>query len=367
MNLQVLHRRYGKKEAAIMSGVALLLMLIHHFFGFRSFLRPDVNWLSVFSVGGIEIERIIGAFGKICVSIFAFNSGYVLFTRQREYKSFSQRFHRIIKFLSCYWIICVFFWAYALLVGDNIPTGSDMVYNLLGLRTGPEFAYVNVTFAWYVAFYIFFILVSPLVLKVFSHTSSTLNCGFLILSFILIHYISKYFDPLNFIWPLYISLSGFIVAKYRVFDRLWSRFGDLPVFVSITVLLVLIISRQSILLIDSQIAEWGGVIEPLFVIVLVYSMLSLLNKIGCVRLGLAFSFIGAYSMNLWFLHGIFFSGLRIMQPVLYFPQYSILVFLWGLLLLVPVSWIVSRIQLLLMQKCGLDRFIAKTHVIEKIK
>lgn len=76
---------YGKDAARFISGVAILLMIAHHFFGFKEYLRPDVNWIPLCKVAGIEIERYVAAFGKICVSLFAFNSGYVLWTRSADY------------------------------------------------------------------------------------------------------------------------------------------------------------------------------------------------------------------------------------------------------------------------------------------
>lgn len=54
--------------------------------------------------------------------------------------------------------------------------------------------------------------------------------------------------------------------------------------------------------------------------------------------------VGSLSMNIWFLHGIFFSGHCVLQPLLYLPKYSILVVVWGLTLLLPAAWLISRLQ-----------------------
>lgn len=51
---------YKKEYAQAISGIAILLMVAHHFFGFGSWLLPGVTWLSLGKMAGIEVERIIG-------------------------------------------------------------------------------------------------------------------------------------------------------------------------------------------------------------------------------------------------------------------------------------------------------------------
>ena len=42
-------------------------------------------------------------------------------------------------------------------------------------------------------------------------------------------------------------------------------------------------------------------------------------------------------MNLWFLHGIFFTGSRPLQIWLYYPEYPFLIFILGIILLLPLA------------------------------
>lgn len=53
--------------------------------------------------------------------------------------------------------------------------------------------------------------------------------------------------------------------------------------------------------------------------------------------------LGALSMPLWFLHGLFFTQLPL-QWLLYLPHLSVLVLLWGLVLLIPVAMVVKWLQ-----------------------
>lgn len=126
---------YTKENAALMSAIGILLMIAHHLFGFCDYLLPSVGWHTFGKVGGIEIERVIAAFGKICVSLFAFNSGYVAWKFRKGYLSPQLLFKRWSAFLLSYWTVLFFFWIYALIIGDPIPSGEDLLMNLVGLHT----------------------------------------------------------------------------------------------------------------------------------------------------------------------------------------------------------------------------------------
>lgn len=54
------------------SHIAILLMVFHHFFGFDDFRNPQNYYIESFNIHGISFERMLAAFGKISVSIFAF-------------------------------------------------------------------------------------------------------------------------------------------------------------------------------------------------------------------------------------------------------------------------------------------------------
>ncbi len=68
---------YGKNESKIINGVAIILMMIHHFFGFPNWLLPNNSFEYIFPIEQTSIPQILANFGKICVSIYAFNSGFI--------------------------------------------------------------------------------------------------------------------------------------------------------------------------------------------------------------------------------------------------------------------------------------------------
>lgn len=85
----------------------------------------------------------------------------------------------------------------------------------------------------------------------------------------------------------------------------------------------------------------SGGAELVVVPLLVYVIVRLTS--GSFKVKKILIFIGSVSMNIWFLHGLFFTGFRDLQPLLYYPRYSVLVFLWGLFLLIPSAWVISQI------------------------
>ena len=62
---------------------------------------------------------------------------------------------------------------------------------------------------------------------------------------------------------------------------------------------------------------------------------------------------GANSMNIWFLHGLFFTASRPLQPLLYLPRVPLLIVAWGLLVLLPLSMACGVVQRRLLRVCGL--------------
>ena len=85
----------------------------------------------------------------------------------------------------------------------------------------------------------------------------------------------------------------------------------------------------------------GGV-ESLCVTLFIFSVITLKNRLRGKNSYIAT--IGDYGMNLWFLHGIFFTSACVLQPYLYAPRYSILVYLWGVACMLPVAWLLKKLQ-----------------------
>lgn len=69
---------FGRDDTKIIKGVAILLMLLHHLWAFPQRVFLNDGFTDTFSVFGEYWYFYLGRFGKICVSMFLFLSGYGL-------------------------------------------------------------------------------------------------------------------------------------------------------------------------------------------------------------------------------------------------------------------------------------------------
>ena len=77
--------QFTKDDTTLMKGLAILLMLAHHLWGFGDRLVSELPMISV-TARGMEFAGLIGGYGKICVSMFMFLGGfgtYLWYTREK--------------------------------------------------------------------------------------------------------------------------------------------------------------------------------------------------------------------------------------------------------------------------------------------
>lgn len=104
MGKQSLPRWYTREDTKAAKGVAALLMVMHHLWYFPTRL-PGGALQSVVMVFGQSLPSLVGAFGKICVSMFFFLGGYGLLL-----SSSSPGFNLIAKIKKLY----MAYWSYAI-------------------------------------------------------------------------------------------------------------------------------------------------------------------------------------------------------------------------------------------------------------
>lgn len=229
------------------SHIAILLMVFHHFFGFDDFRNPQNYYIESFNIHGISFERMLAAFGKICVSIFAFLSGYALYKMADNYRTYPKVLLRLGRFLIDYWIVMALFLLYAVIIGDELPDIHNFMLNLAGLATLPVSTYVNVAFAWYIAFYILWLLLAPLTVIV-AHRLNGIQLLCLLVAYIAAVNILPLGDYSQILSTFISAFVGVIVCKWRIFDRLSAKYADIP---CLAVILVLIYAFAFLLLIPA--------------------------------------------------------------------------------------------------------------------
>lgn len=344
---------YTKEYAKILSGVAILLMVFHHFFGFPHFLKEGIYFISIFDgkhfLEGSNFEKTLAGFCKICVSIYAFNSGYAMWSNQKGF-SYPKIPARIIKFLLCYWMISLLFILYAVVAGDVLPTLSTFMYNLFGFKSSYN-AYVSNRHSWYVYFYTILLALSPMIIYAFKQSKKfivDLLIAIAIVKLVVVVYsfmrqdvyvTRVIFNSLK--WYLASVFAGILVCKYDIFNLIDAKVGRQKWFVYALVLLAMVVFRIAVPLPPFYSLN----LDALLVIILIYCTVCLLEATKAIRAQKALLFLGTYSLNIWFLHAIFHTGtLDFLQKILYYPKFSILVYIWGFMMVVPMAVVVTRMQ-----------------------
>lgn len=327
----------------MMAGFAVLLMMCHHLYVFPEWLDDGVGWKSSLGYFGKASAEIVGVFGKICVQVFALMSGYALMVNPKSYGTWRKRIIRLVKFLLAYWIVLVLFLIIGYMNGDTLPDIKHLLLNMVGLNLGPNKEWVNIPFAWYVCYYIEFIFLTPVLIWGYSSKRKVLDLT-MTMTMILLTYLAgnSTFPPGVNLYPLLSTVLGILIAKYDIFNKLHHAVtGRMHWTFIVCAILILIIARYEIV----KIINHGmGLILACVAALLILFSVELFHRIRSRHFKNGLLLLGSLSMYLWFLHGIFFTGKRFMQPFIFAAQEPILILIVCTIVLLPAAWILIKFQ-----------------------
>lgn len=275
---------------------AVLLMVFHHCFCFPSWYVDAPEFLD-----NGHLIRLAHA-AKVCVPVFAFLTGWTYY--HHKDKTIKYSFRKIITLLCDYWIIVLPISLFAFLF-------CQYHYSIKSLgELLPVFPHPLMIFAWYVWFYILMMAVFPL----FSLVEKPIKTVWPHLSFAILICVVMFFARRSVVlhdlcvwFPC--AICGYYIAKFRMLE-----FFLLFIKNKCMALLVSIFSLASALYIfsfDSYLQN-GSFLHactryttaPLFVLGIILFRQMLNINILWSSLG----YIGKHSMNIWFVHCIFFSS-----------------------------------------------------------
>lgn len=328
-----------RNMSIFLKGIAIILMVFHHSFGSPSWYIESIAYPELFRY----TWYITLSGGFLVVPMFAFLTGWSYFFHKD--KSFKYSLKKIIYFLISYWIIYIPFLLIAIVICGYKPNIIKSILELFG------FFGTIMHFAWYVYFYIVSMLFLPLYVKFFPQKNFYVDFVCIVIIGILIKHLSDMIEftyegikPLTYIGNnLPIVLMGYLCGKYKFLDKIYQIVIKNINYIIRVFLSWLIIFAMLVMYIENPIIEIGtGIIyTPIFLvcafIINIYRF-KYLNKI--------LHFLAIHSMNIWFLHCIFFSEItrELFQPIAYLPHNPILVVIWILLLCSMVSIIVKKVQ-----------------------
>lgn len=284
-----------KERTQLVKGIAVLMMLVHHLWGFPARV-PDLT------LADWQIQ--IGEAGKMCVAIFLFLSGYGLTIINRNKTiSYADITDKIKRTYLLSWKIFFIFIPIGLIMGGvKYPDVQSALANLLLV----EYHSGNAEW-WFLGTYMELLLLFPIV-----HRIKRYFWIFAILSGLSMRFLSGYTDEISneilkshiyFITYYYCAfIIGVTFARYSIFEWLCRELGNNRVAYFLFLLSIIGICFVIRIKID-----FTFIIVPFFILLLtIWDWSKTFTLIGL--------FLGKHSMNLWLIHPFFCTSF--LQPML---------------------------------------------------
>lgn len=303
---------FSKYDSQALKGIAILLMLFHHCY-------RTIDKFGDFAVNTYPLSQsqliVLGQYAKVCVSLFAFISGFGLYESYKRKKSDLNDNkwvkNHLFSTLSGFWLIAVIAYLVVFVVkynmqqnliygyGDNwieriFKIGADVlgISSILGTKS------LNGTW-WYMGAAVLFVVVTPLLAK-------ALEKSWAISALVIIAVIPRVFD-IGFLGGssaytfLEVFLVGMILNKYQFFEWIAQKNEKHKVIMMIGLTSALLFGVYSYRLIEKDIFwEYQYIIVPLTVIVFCKFVLFRLSLIKEILM-----FFGKHSLNIWLVHTFF--------------------------------------------------------------
>ncbi len=330
----------SKKESVIIQSIAVMLMVYHHLFAFPERIDCDYAIISDFSL--LHLGTMLSYFGKICIAVFAFNSGYGMY-KKFETLQYTNNFELLKKGYLCvfkqiknfyirYWIVFLAFVPLGFAIGRYSFDLKSFILSLIG------YAPVYNAEWWYIKCYIIFLLCFPLIYSfekfLGNHFRSNTISAFYILIFIIAFLIisNSIYTIDNF--EVYICfISGIVCVSLNIFDKLNSIYDKFKVyryFIAILFLISVPVVRTGL----SLNCHYDFIFAPIFIF---NSCIILKSNIMQKTINNVLLFVGKYSMYIWLTHTFF--AYYYFQNFLYSFKYSILIFAVCMLCTTALGWI----------------------------
>lgn len=291
----------------MIQGIAVLLMMYHHFF-----LDPSELALSY---GNIELVKQTAWFGKICVGMFAFVSGYgVLYgfsALKREqffttlWENYRKTFTRVLRVFGKYWYVLLIFKGIDFIIRKETFYPAEFWKNFFAI----EVTY-NGTW-WYMQQYVLMMLLAPLlhlVLEPFEKKErrkkyifyGVLFMGAAAIGFGLWGKNPEMFNTLiHGLRPSFMAIffMGYLFSRFSIYERMKieNLSGILKIIIGLGMIAAMVVLRIQITP-EASFARYDFVIVPVFVtgVLLVLEQVKVLESVSF--------FVGKYATYMWLIH-----------------------------------------------------------------
>lgn len=309
----------ARQQSQAVQGIAILLMLYHHFFSDVGMYGDRLTFWN-----GEAVQR--GAwFGKICVGLFAFISGYGMFyvlRRQEEDRFFPRLLtdyqavlRQLLSVYRKYWLAFLLIPVPELLAGVREFEPGEFFSNLLAFSSTYQSTW------WYMGQYVKMLLLLPLLELFFFPFQDRRDKKRRLCFFIVLLTAAGAAAVAGLIWPplgafllqtaknLRISFllpfgAGFLAARFRVYQRLGHKLekpGRAGNAAAAGLALIATVGVRVRLADYAAYAEFDFLLVPVFV----YGALTLLWLLPPVEK--LFVWFGKQSAYMWLVHGFLYA------------------------------------------------------------
>lgn len=328
---------FTKKDTNIIKGVAICFMLLHHLFAFPERVEAG-TFISLISYGDTNLAVLIGAFGRICVPMFTFLSGYGIYRSSLSVREAPTALctRHIFNLYKTYWMVFTVCLPVIVLKNLHLRTGLiyALIYNFLGLSCSfnPEW--------WFVLPFTVLLILFPAFKRFLERERAGLYTDLFLV--VVLNTVFVYIIPAAMEWDILSMLGetvfyarlvelmelmptflvGCIFARYDILSALKTRIGGRPLWCAAA--LIGMIAVYFVRSVNSKYYDFVN--AAAFVVCLtVFLPLKPVQVVGKV-----FEALGKESAVMWLIHTFFCYYW--LQGLVYAPKYAVAVFIWLVIL-----------------------------------
>lgn len=302
---------FSIKNSLATKGAAILMMLLFHCFSEGLFETHTINF---WPLTQSQVVNFAGFF-KICVSLFAFVSGYGLYLSYERQKSAEKHptgwvLEKLIRTLAGYWFVVILAWIVCTVL-DNRPYQVygfetsvylglwNMLVEFLGLTKLTGGQLLN-THWWYMSAAVVFVLLLPLIYVGFERIGCLCTIGAIL---VFTRILAGYPGGTSFLSFLPVFCFGMVFSKIDLFGRwrrFWLRHGGPVTGAAKFAVMLLLIGVSYKLYYFLPMNTWWDVkynVFPLLLILFLYDFVFV-----CPALNEILVFLGKHAANIFLVH-----------------------------------------------------------------
>ncbi len=326
------HAFITREKSQMIYRVAVILMVIHHLFGFPERVHND--YILILDSKFISIETMITYFGRICISIYSFISGYGLVKKVKNMRHnvslkiiYNMIFKQLLRFYLRVWIVFITFIPYGIYMSIFKFERKTFLLNFFGIV-----ATYNLEW-WYIKQYVLMLLMFPIVYMMIQFIDKKVNSSSIIGIIIILITVGIYTNYLNEFWSYFMSfVIGILFSDHEIYQLI-----DIREYCRVSVVCILcIVFLVRTLFLGS--GKYDYLLVPFFIFGICKMIdFKIFPRIGKTVLTLC----GKYSIYIWLMHTFFIY--YYFPKIIYSFKYSIFIYIWIFVICLAIAFLLNII------------------------